>query len=360
MKHIRHRLSVRLSLLLSVVLVPSLAMVAVMVILHEGRVVEDLVLKEAKTAALQGASSYGLILDVAVDTKALTLSDILEPAKEKLSFTDPLVPGKLIHVEETRYLTKMSVYLKEHGVQQWEDSIWQAGNFIFASGMDRRGLVPVTNAYQDAPPRGDATPEDAAWDRAHSRGGRQYTGDEQIAAAGFEGNPNALTLVQPYPRDTGEMAWDVAAPIYVKGKHFGGFRVGVSRDRVVQQYHDLTVGLVLLFSLIAAVLVGTTMWLTRRSIHPLTMLSDTALILSMSDDADTLDVRILSTDPTEIGDMARSLDRLRVSLSLAMKRLGVHRVSSVVRREDDRLIVGKTNGALQEGLHISSVKTTEI
>ncbi len=239
-----------------------------MVILHEGHVVEDLVLKEAKTAALQGAAVYGLILDTAVDTKALTLSEILEPAKEKLSFPDPVVPGKLLHMEEARYGTKMSMYLKEHGVQQWEDSIWQAGNFLFVSGMDRHGFGPVTNAYQDAPPRGDATSEDAAWDRVYSRGGRQYTDVEQLAAAGFEGNPNARTLVQPYPRGTGEVAWDVAAPIYVKGKHFGGFRVGVSRDRVVQQYHDLTVGLVLLFSLIAAVFVGIRSRLARRSIHP--------------------------------------------------------------------------------------------
>ncbi len=335
MKRIRHRLSVRLSLLLSVVLVPSLAMVAVMVIIHEGHTVEDLVLKEAKTAALQGAAAYGLILDIAVDTKALTLSEILEPSKEKLSFTAPDDPdGKPIHVEEARYGTKMSVYLKEHGVQQWEDSIWQAGNFLFVSGMDRRGLVPVTNAFQDAPPRGDATSEDAAWDRVHSRGGRQYTGAEQLAAAGFEGNPNARTLVQPYSRDTGEVAWDVAAPIYVKGKHFGGFRVGVSRDRIVKQYHDLTIGLVLLFSLIAAVLVGVTMWLSRRFIHPLTMLSDRANELSMTADAYVLDEPMRSTDPTEVGDMVRSLDRLRMSLSLAMRRLGAHHVP----------VVGKTNG----------------
>ena len=325
MKRLRHRFSVRLSLLLSIVVVPSLAMVAVMVIVHEGRVVEDLVLKEAKTAALQGAAAYGLILETAVDDKALTLSDVLEPVKERLPFTDP--DGNSIHVEEARYRTKMSVYLKERGVQQLEDSIREAGNFIFASGMDRRGLVPVTNAFQDAPPRGDATPENAEWDRAHSRGGRQYTGPEQTAASGFEGNPNARTLVQPYPRDTGEMAWDVAAPIYVKGKHFGGFRVGVSRDRIVRQYHDLTVGLTLLFSLIAAAFVGVTMWLSWHYIKPLSMLANRANELSTTLDPEVLCDRIRSSDPTEIGDMSRSLDRLRMSLSLAMARVEAHQES---------------------------------
>jgi hypothetical protein len=319
MKRMRHRLSVRLSLLLSIVVVPSLAMVAVMVISHEGRVVEDLVLKEAKTAALQGAAAYGAILDTAIDSHALSLDEVINPLYEEMTFLDE--DGKPLHVEDKRYHTKVGDYTDSHGVRSLQDSTKKAGGFLFSSGIHLRGLVLTSHSGVDSPPRGDATEEKAAWDRVHSRAKRMYTGAEQIAAAGYLGNANAPTLTQPYPRDTGEMAWDVAAPIYVKGKHFGGFRVGVARDRIVQQYHDLTVGLVLLFSLIAAVFVGVTLWLSGLYIKPLSVLADRANVLSMSCDPEVLDVRIRSSDPTEIGDMVRSLDRLRMSLSAAMSRL---------------------------------------
>ena len=33
-------------------------------------------------------------------------------------------------------------------------------------------------------------------------------------------------LLQTYRRDTGEIMHDISAPIYVKGKHWGGFRIG--------------------------------------------------------------------------------------------------------------------------------------
>jgi hypothetical protein len=35
-------------------------------------------------------------------------------------------------------------------------------------------------------------------------------------------------LVQIYHRDTGEKMWDISAPVYVEGKHWGAFRIGYS------------------------------------------------------------------------------------------------------------------------------------
>jgi methyl-accepting chemotaxis protein len=32
--------------------------------------------------------------------------------------------------------------------------------------------------------------------------------------------------LQTYKRDTGEVMHDLSAPIYVNGKHWGGFRIG--------------------------------------------------------------------------------------------------------------------------------------
>ena len=37
-------------------------------------------------------------------------------------------------------------------------------------------------------------------------------------------------LLQTYRRDTGEVLHDISAPIYVKGRHWGGFRIGYKTE----------------------------------------------------------------------------------------------------------------------------------
>ena len=37
-------------------------------------------------------------------------------------------------------------------------------------------------------------------------------------------------LLQTYRRDTGEIMHDLSVPIYVNGKHWGGFRLGYRPD----------------------------------------------------------------------------------------------------------------------------------
>jgi methyl-accepting chemotaxis protein len=37
-------------------------------------------------------------------------------------------------------------------------------------------------------------------------------------------------LLQTYRRDTGELMHDISAPIYVKGRHWGGFRIGYQTE----------------------------------------------------------------------------------------------------------------------------------
>jgi hypothetical protein len=39
-------------------------------------------------------------------------------------------------------------------------------------------------------------------------------------------------LLQIYSRDTGEIMADMSVPVYVKGKHWGGLRIGYNRDHI--------------------------------------------------------------------------------------------------------------------------------
>lgn len=315
--NIRRKLSVRLSILLTCVVVPALVLVAFLVTLHEVTVTENLVLQGAKTTALTSAAAYGQILDEGVDSGALSLKDVLDPTYEEMKFFG--TTGNPLTVDDKRYHTIVADYLDKHGMQRFQDAVMNAGGYLFASGMDMRGHVPSPHAKHDHPPKGNSTPENAAWDRQFSRGKRMYDGPEQIAAAGFLGNDKARTLVQEYLRDTGEPAWDVAAPIFVKGKHFGGFRIGVPKDRITQQLHDLVIGLSLLFGLLVFVTVGTMFVALRRYIKPLSALSSHVEKISM--DPANLGVRIISDDQGEVGDITRAVNRLRASLYMAFQRM---------------------------------------
>ena len=51
-----------------------------------------------------------------------------------------------------------------------------------------------------------------------------------LTAARYEGKDGKGYLQQVYERDTGEKMWDISAPVIVKGRHWGAFRIGYQMD----------------------------------------------------------------------------------------------------------------------------------
>jgi methyl-accepting chemotaxis protein len=90
----------------------------------------------------------------------------------------------------------------------------------FCATIDRNGYLPVHNLIYSKPQR----PGDEAWNIAHSRNRRIFDDRAGLAAA----RSTRPYLLQNYPRDMGNgvtiMMQEVAAPIRVHGKHWGGFR----------------------------------------------------------------------------------------------------------------------------------------
>jgi HAMP domain-containing protein len=124
--------------------------------------------------------------------------------------------------------------------------------------------------------------------------------------------------VQPYVRDTGEAAWDVSSPIFVKGRHFGAFRVAVSVDSIAAHKRSLLLELVAVFGFLAIVTIGFIFLMLRRAMQPLEHLARLASEISTGEGLDQ-PIKPVTTD--EIGQMAKSMNRLRASLAAAMARL---------------------------------------
>lgn len=314
------RLSVKLSLYLMGLMIPAVIMVSFYLVKAQTDMVEDMTLSEFKTAALVAAKAYGEALEKAIDMKEITFDEILHPQYEPITFSDD--KGQLLTIEDPRYHTKLADVAGKYGIREIQNEIVKRGA-IFASGITLAAYVPVPNDAQNNPPRGMATEADKMWDRKFSRQFRIYQEEEPRLAATFRGNPlkNQYTMVQDYTRDTGQKAWDVIAPIYIKTSHFGSFRIGVSRERLNQQYKTLILGLSLMFGMLIAGATVFTFFMSWYHLRPLKLLAARVDELSMTDDAEVLNTRIDSPDDTEIGAMAKSIERLRKSLEASMRRM---------------------------------------
>jgi HAMP domain-containing protein len=225
-----------------------------------------------------------------------------------------------LHVEETRFHTQFDQWIEVSGVQRMEDEIKKSSpDILYAVGADIGAYVPVTHTEFSQAPTGDAER-----DRKQFRSKRKFNLPMHIASSLWEGSD---PLVQEYHRDTGDIAWDISAPVYVHDpvtgqvRHFGCFRLGVRQDQIAIRRRAAAMDLIVVFSALATVLAIFMFVSLRRTMRPLGVLSESALAISMGSDGMRTPVRSNSTDAYEIGSMAKSLERLRRSLVAAIERI---------------------------------------
>lgn len=88
---------------------------------------------------------------------------------------------------------------------------------IYAGAVDINGYFPTHNKQFSQPLTGNYET-----DIVHNRTKRMFDDATGIRCGGHQDK----FLLQTYKRDTGEIMHDVSAPIYVNGRHWGGFRIG--------------------------------------------------------------------------------------------------------------------------------------
>ncbi len=98
-----------------------------------------------------------------------------------------------------------------------EAIVTQYSFILFAGAVDNNGYFPTHNRRYSKPLTGDYQT-----DLVNNRTKRVFS-DRTGSRCGANRLP---FLLQTYKRDTGEVIHDLSAPIYVRGKHWGGFRIG--------------------------------------------------------------------------------------------------------------------------------------
>ena len=314
-------LGFKISLSLLLIMIPCLFVTALIIATIESTSIQKLTVDKGRIAALVGAQAYATVLENGIDSGVITLADLVKPEYEEIKYKVP--------VEFRRYHTKYDWYTDAHGIQLMQDRCLDAsdGLFVYCSGIDRFGYVPTPHARYDHAPTGDFL-----IDAAQSRQKRKYEESVIQSAAMFQSSPGQATLVQEYWRKPGGKTWDVAAPIIVKGQHFGAFRVGVRADQIELHRWLFVEQLLFWFGILSAAMILFVFAMIRYSMGPLIRLSIIARALGEwtgADDDPYVNRPVPMETRDEIGGLAVCLDRVRRSLRMAKKMIEDREVTHV-------------------------------
>ncbi len=217
--HQRGHLRNRITLIIVAVLLPILGIFTWLDVRWQQRALENLLLEKAETIAITGAQTVGHLLERAIDTGELTKAQVFD--KDYVTFWE-FDPAEYPDFEGdpnslTKYHTAYDTYTDEHW-QELLDSYLTSEEIVFAIPVDINGYLPTHNTRW------------SSWDGSPATDRSKRIFDDPVGIKAAQNTEPVLQQVYPRP-GTGETLWDISAPIYVKSRHWGAFRVGMELTR---------------------------------------------------------------------------------------------------------------------------------
>jgi methyl-accepting chemotaxis protein len=161
-------------------------------------------------AAQQAAAQIGQLLDDALHSAQIGRADLFDSQYQPVPGTQP-----------PQHLTRFAALADKLFPQVQEPLLKLSDKVVFCIAADRNGYIACHNTQYNHPQRAG----DVAWNTAHCRNRRIFN-DRTGLASGRNQRP---FLLQTYRRDMGGGQFvvmkEVAAPIVVDGKHWGGLRL---------------------------------------------------------------------------------------------------------------------------------------
>ncbi|MCA1767141.1 MAG: methyl-accepting chemotaxis protein [Idiomarina sp.] len=157
-------------------------------------------------AATDAAQQIEQRLEQALEQGEMTSSELFSRHYEPVRETDPV-----------KYQTAYTEFFDSVLPAIQEPILKRHEHIVYAIATDPNGYVARHNDAFNKPLTGDPQ-KDLVGNRS-----RRLFDDKTGARCGA--HTQAL-LLQTYKRDTGEVMHDLSVPVYVNGKHWGGFRIG--------------------------------------------------------------------------------------------------------------------------------------
>jgi methyl-accepting chemotaxis protein len=292
---VKDRISMKIAVALIVVLAVIMGAFNVLLVKRRAEVLREQLLTKARAMALVGARTMEQVLEEAIGSGQFFKEQIFDTDYRKI--TD----GPLADAAIPKYHTAYDTYL-DSTIQKIEDTLVEEdGMVVFAVLVDRNGYLPTHNTIFSQPLTGDPD-----IDKVQNRTKRIFNDPVGLAAAQYTGGDGNKILRQVYQRDTGETMWDISAPVFVRGDHWGAFRIGFSINETEEAIAELrnTVGLFMLVVLLIASV--TIYFVVARIIRPLLIVTKVAERVA----AGQLDETIKIDSNDEIGRLASAFNKM--------------------------------------------------
>lgn len=154
----------------------------------------------------QGARELGRIMDEAIASGQITAEALFDKAYQPIANTRP-----------QKFTSRFDAFADKVFPRIQEALLERHPDLVYAIGCDKQGYVPTHNARFSQPLTGD-------YDKDFVANRTKRVFDDPVGKRC--GTHELQFLIQTYRRDTGEIMHDISAPIYVGGRHWGGFRMG--------------------------------------------------------------------------------------------------------------------------------------
>ena len=158
------------------------------------------------TIVRQAARAVAEVFDRAIDAGRIGLEDLFDDHYQPIPNSRP-----------AKFRTRFDDFTDQAVAPLQEHLLAQHKWLVYAICIDRNGYVPTHNRAFAQPLTGDEKV-----DFVNNRTKRLF--DDPVGKRC--GTHEHSFLLQTYRRDTGELMHDISAPITLKGRHWGGFRIG--------------------------------------------------------------------------------------------------------------------------------------
>lgn len=296
MNFITGRIGVKVSVIVNVFVLLIISVGTYVLIAKQSKSLEMELLSRGKIQSVVGAKMIGQLIEEAIDNGVFSVADGFDVNYEKIGDFDP-----------PKFHTKYDFYM-DKAILALEDEFLDDQSIVYAVAVDANGYLPTHNTRFQQPITGDP-----AKDKVGNRTKRIFNDPVGIEAARNTGKG----FLQVYKRDTGETMWDVSSPIYVKGKHWGGFRIGLSLGAIDAAKAELKHTLFAIMATILILSLSLIFIIVNHSLAPVKALSNIANDIAGGKQLDE-EIKITNTD--EFGELQGALDRLRMSMVIALRR----------------------------------------
>ena len=332
-------LKLKSSLIIISVVLPLLIASLVWDLNRQGGLMRKSVLDRGQILAVTGAETAGKILSDAVNNGALTEAQMFDKNYRIIPNTSP-----------EKYFTAYDSFIDEN-LQSIGDAFLKDDTVKYAFVQDSNGYIPSYNSKFASKRIVDDPASMIRQSQDYYLMSKRILEDTVSLAAARNTEP---TLFQEYNKvDTGEVIWDISSPIYVNGRHWGAFRVGIPINATNKNIAVIRNQIIGAGIAIIAVLTMLAFYISRLITGPLKQL-EKAFALVGEGDFTVKDIEITSED--EIGSLVRSFVTMVEKLRNVTERTrqSADHIAAYTRELRD------TNKSAVITVSTAAVKTTKI